>query len=450
MRPSVYALACASALSLSETTLAQEFQVNLFDDQFDGVCDAHCSLRDAVSAHNQLGGTNRILLPAGTYALSLPPEYGSDREVLDEDQNLNGDLDVLSGSLTLVGGGAVRTLIDADFIDRIFEVESGAALELNDLTLRNAQATSGGGGIANRGQLVIRRSHLRALWNWVQSPLGESRGGAIYNEGTLDISDSLFENNIAANVWDDAVAAYGGAIFNTGKLNVRDTLFRGNTANSVEHAAAGGTLFNTGEASLARVAILDSRAYPGTDVSGQAVHNAVYGVLTLSNATVSGTSGSIASAGSVLANGSYTDWLYYSPRMKLLHVTIAGNNGAGVHNFGILDVRNSLIVDNRAGNCFDDGRGMKSSGLLLGLDSSNCLAGLYVDNQAIYNKVLYALKDNGAGLPTFSLPPASPALDAGVGTCPLTDQRRYRRPADGDGDGVANCDIGAYERGARN
>jgi hypothetical protein len=32
--------------------------------------------------------------------------------------------------------------------------------------------------------------------------------------------------------------------------------------------------------------------------------------------------------------------------------------------------------------------------------------------------------------------------------CSRFDQRRYLRPVDGDGDGVAHCDCGAVEAGA--
>jgi len=42
----------------------------------------------------------------------------------------------------------------------------------------------------------------------------------------------------------------------------------------------------------------------------------------------------------------------------------------------------------------------------------------------------------------------SPAIDAGVGTCTASDQRKLPRPQDGNGDGVAGCDLGAYERAA--
>jgi len=56
------------------------------------------------------------------------------------------------------------------------------------------------------------------------------------------------------------------------------------------------------------------------------------------------------------------------------------------------------------------------------------------------------LQDNGGPTETHALLPGSPAIDAGDNTaCPATDQRGWARPADGDGDGTAVCDIGAVE-----
>ena len=71
---------------------------------------------------------------------------------------------------------------------------------------------------------------------------------------------------------------------------------------------------------------------------------------------------------------------------------------------------------------------------------------LTVDPVDVFFTVLGPLQANGGDTATHALLRGSPAIDAADdAACPATDQRGFGRPADGDGDGVAGCDVGAYE-----
>jgi len=63
--------------------------------------------------------------------------------------------------------------------------------------------------------------------------------------------------------------------------------------------------------------------------------------------------------------------------------------------------------------------------------------------------LLGPLEDNGGFTLTRALLEGSPAIDAGdISVCPLTDQRLFFRPVDGNSDGIEGCDMGAYEYGS--
>src|SRR5690606_32456736 len=121
--------------------------------------------------------------------------------------------------------------------------------------------------------------------------------------------------------------------------------------------------------------------------------------------------------------------------------------------WGQLRIRNSLIAGNHEYwadepvNCrnFGDAFSYQASGLLRNDEPSNCAADLFVPDEQTFTLVLSPDLDSDGQTFFHALLPGSPAIDAGVGDCIAQDQRGTARPQDGDGDGVAVCDLGAYE-----
>jgi hypothetical protein len=108
-----------------------------------------------------------------------------------------------------------------------------------------------------------------------------------------------------------------------------------------------------------------------------------------------------------------------------------------------LTLRGSLLRSNCLGDTMTRislGGNMETPGDTCGLDQPTDMANV---DQA--DLLLGFLADNSGPTLTRALMPGSIALDAGAATCPATDQRGLSRPEDGDGDGTAACDPGAFE-----
>lgn len=156
------------------------------------------TLRSAVIEANLQPGADTIELPAGTFTLSLAG--------INEDLAQTGDLDIRD-EVTIVGAGPNLTFIDADTLDRIFEVLPGHRLELIGVTLLDGNAAFGG-AIYNAGQLDLQDSVLGDPTNDLENNRATDQGGALFNEAGL--VDSLA---LDADAEQTTIAVNDGSIF---------------------------------------------------------------------------------------------------------------------------------------------------------------------------------------------------------------------------------------------
>ena len=143
----VHSLALLAVLGAAAPAGAAAFLPTTTSDAGDGLCDADCSLRDAITAANLSPGFDVIILGPGVYAVS-----GSGSE----DSNASGDLDILD-DLAIIGASADKTNIEGS-AERVLDIAAGATVEIIDAKISNGrQLTGNGGGILNAGQLTLTR-----------------------------------------------------------------------------------------------------------------------------------------------------------------------------------------------------------------------------------------------------------------------------------------------------
>ncbi|BBP81857.1 hypothetical protein PHLH8_14990 [Pseudomonas sp. Pc102] len=424
----------------SPAVLAEDIRVSKTGDSDDGVCNADCSLREAIAYAAAQPGSHRIQLAEGRYVLD---PGGAARAGADDGL-------VVSGELTLVGAGAGKTLLDGGRHGRLFSVSEGARLHLEQLSLRNGRSATRGGALLNEGETTLEHVELRDNQVYAIDPGPDHGwGGAIANYGWLDIRSSHLVDNQAFSETTDEVR--GGGLYNAGQLRMRNsTLVHNNSSNGVDNGFGGG-LYNQGLADIARSTLV--RNSQGEGGLGAAILNT--GVLRLVNSTLSNNPTYFGRG--VLVNGRPQGQGGEGAQALLGNVTIAGNGNYGLMNFASMAVRNSLVAGNRhinddsevfVRNCLNQGRSFDVRGLMLGRDGHGCSADLPLDDALTFTRVLEPLSAAPGAPPLHPLRAGSPAIDAGVGSCTASDQRKVLRPQDGNGDGVAGCDLGAYERAA--
>lgn len=378
----LYVLVTFSGLLFVQTVFASTYTVTKTADTNDSVCDADCSLREAIGAANTSSGADTIPIPSGAYTLTLA---GSG-----EDVNATGDFDI-TGDLTLNGVGAGSTVIDGGGIDRVLTILSSATVQVNALTVQNGDPGIGFGA------------------------------GGILNNGTLTMTGAIVSSNTADN--------FGGGIYNSGSLTLTDTTVRDNILLGTNTSGGGGGIFSTGTLILVR------NTLSGNTTIGRG--GAIYGAdptITITNSTIS-TNTALNGGGIFNRFGT----------VNLTHVTVTNNvatdNGGGIWNFGgTMNLSRTIVSGNTAATADDDCSGGKTSlGYNLAGDASCAFGGTGDVNST--NPVLGPLANNGGPTQTHALLLSSPASDIiPLLSCMITtDQRGIPRPQ-----GPA-CDMGAFE-----
>lgn len=380
--------------------------------------DGLCSLREAVIAINTTGseagdcvaegtyesGDNTIILPEGTYRLTLPgldevpntsdPEAPTVDNIPDASV---GDLDLIQ-SMNIIGTGSGTTRIEWDpaattelEADRIFHIyttdinTTNVDVGIQGVTLANGQTFENNLGVANPtpgtgdsptyyylrragGALALGAAaavvevdpNLEGSANANDGGVGGSTGGEEGGtEYSLSLSDIVVDGNRAQGdggglylaatttathivVSNNTSGTNGGGLYNEATTTITNSTIRDN------EAEGGGGLFATGATPITMVGVTltGNQAIGGGAISSRA------GVtVNMVNSTISGNTG-LDVGGGLYTNGS----------ANLNFVTIARNianadsqtAGAGINTFpaggGTVTLKNVLLEGNLAGS----------------------------------------------------------------------------------------------------
>ncbi|MGK7905497.1 MAG: DUF4347 domain-containing protein [Hormoscilla sp.] len=357
------------------------------------------------------------------------------------------------------GGGAIA-------------VKSESATAVTGSTFRNNNGIGGGAINTLLGELIVENSDF--IGNDTTAGGGEDFrtqqgfGGAIYTDGAsakydgstsgiIRISNSHFEDNIAAGQGGAMrLEAYGGdTIIVENNTIINNRVIQ----NSMGSSNGGGLMLSRGRTGEISNTTFANNVAEGGQGGGFFVSENV-SEATIRNSTFSGNRATSTVDGDFGSGGGLT--LNRSTDIEIINTTVV-NNYAGLAGGGFVrggsnvTLTNSIVAYNvadepsnrikRNQNTTDQ---LRDGGGNIQYVAENPEGPLVEDTLVtagvtLADPMLDELQEIN-GVLVHPLLPGSPAIDGGVnGGAPATDQLGTERPIDGDGNGRASVDSGAYE-----
>ncbi len=411
-----------------------------------------CTLRDAINAANGSVTPGSSCSATGTGTDDIAFGSGVTGTI-----TLTSSLPAILSLETLTIQGPTTPpgiTVDGASTYQVMSVNSGATLNIYDLTIAHGKSNPQGGGISNSGTLMVTNCTFSG------NSAGGS-GGAIENQGKATITNSSFSGNNAG--------ALGGAIDqrSNNSLTVTNSSFSGgsasdggavngsgtftNTTFSNNSAIVGGAIFGggtftdctfSGNKSDDGGAILDqsgeltidSSTFSGNSTTGNGGAILNVGAAAIKNSTFSGNSAF--DGGAIFGGGTFTNCTFSGNK--------ASQGGSIFNTGGGVNLKGTILASSTSGgNCggtpavTDDGYNLS--------DDDSCAFSATGSQNSVMGLALGALMNNGGLTETLAITssssPAAATIPAASCTDLATDQRGYGRPVAGF------CSAGAYQLG---